>query len=105
MASEIVAVTRTVLAEQERDSPRVRAQVRWFSGFPTITLTRVGDVLYVRPRFLHESHQGRVFFEKYSLEEGAPFEIYAAHFEAAWDAASIPTAAECELVVKDIEAG
>jgi len=63
-------------------------------------MARVAGVIYVRPRFIMEAHQGRVFYERYVLEDGAPYHIYQAHFVAAWDSSFIPTLADCDNVAK-----
>jgi len=103
MVEEALTTTKQVLeANHSRgDGKSWIAEVRWFSEFPTLTITRVGGVLYARPRFMREAHQGRVFFERYIVEEGAPFEIHAGHFLAAWDAAYAPTLDDCENLASD----
>ncbi|MBY8878984.1 hypothetical protein [Actinacidiphila acidipaludis] len=77
----------------------LQVEVRWFTGFPTITLTSVGDVVYARARFLREgASQTRTFFERYSLADGALFDVYRSYFQVAWESARVPTLDDCSPV-------
>jgi hypothetical protein len=94
MVEEVIEVTKAILAEQNRRGVEGQLQVRWFEELPTATLVRVGGVIYARPRFLREGHQARVFYERYILEEGAPYEVYRTYFLSAWDSSVEPTHAQ-----------
>lgn len=76
----------------------LKLEVRWASGYPTITMTHLNDVLFVRPRFLREATQPRLFHERYASEDGLPFTAYLDQFETVWDAAAVPTSADVEAV-------
>jgi hypothetical protein len=76
--------------------PGVTVELRWSSRYPTITMTRLNDVLFVRPRFLREATQPRLFHERYVLEDGIPFIAYLEQFETVWDAARIPARADLD---------
>jgi hypothetical protein len=65
-------------------------ELRWFSGYPTITMTRLNDVMFVRARFLREATQPRLFHERYCAEDGLPFRAYVEQFGTAWDASAMP---------------
>jgi hypothetical protein len=79
-------------------APGLAVEIRWFRDYPTITMTRVGDVLYARARFLREgaSHT-RTFFERYSVDDAASFDTFRSYFEIAWESARVPTRADCSV--------
>src|SRR5256714_2332338 len=77
----------------------LKVEIRWFSDYPTITMTRVGDVLYARARFLPEgtSHT-RTFFERYSWDDAAAFDTFRPYFEIAVESAKVPTITDIDRV-------
>lgn len=91
MREDILWVGHRVLAARSQGSTGLQVELRWFRDFPTVTMTRVNDVLFVRPRFLREATQPRIFHERYAVEEGIPFTAYANHFQTAWDSSVTPT--------------
>ena len=109
MMEHSILVTRTILKLQENGQLPGRpglqavlnfnAQIRWFAGYPSITLTRVGQVMYARPRFLREGASGtRTFFERYIHEDGPPYDAYRAYFDMAWESSRAPSHSDCESV-------
>ncbi len=91
MREDVLWVTERAQQLAEASASGLSVELRWIRDFPTITMTRVNDVLYVRPRFLREATQPRVFHERYAVEEGLPFTAYTGHFQTAWDSAFSPT--------------
>jgi hypothetical protein len=73
------------------DIPASEIEVRWFPGFATITMTRINDLIFVRPRFLNEGRDWPFFFEKYSRREELNFRAYEEYFEHAWQQSIVPS--------------
>lgn len=95
-ASSIVYTLRQVLGNGIDTSSPV--EIRCYSGVPSVTLTRVNKVVFVRPRFLNEANfSGSVFFERYdSRIDARCVDAFAHYFEAAWTDARTPTISELE---------
>lgn len=73
-------------------------QIHWFNGSPSITLIRINNIMFVRPRFLGGDSNARVFYEKYSSPDDGPcWKAYEQYFDEAWENFSTrPTLQECE---------
>jgi hypothetical protein len=109
MVKDVLWVTRAVLSLADGGAvdgwndvvagAGLKVEIRWFSDYPTITMTRVGDVLYARARFLREgaSHT-RTFFERYSVDDAAAFDTFRSYFEIAWESAKVPTITDIDRV-------
>jgi hypothetical protein len=106
MRDDAVWVTRTVLelasgiavtgAIDAAPVRSFRVEVKWFQEFPTVMITRVGNLLYARPRFLKEAVHPRTFFECYHLDDGHPFASYNLYYQTAWNSAKTPTITDCD---------
>jgi hypothetical protein len=68
-------------------------ELRWTSLAASITMMRVDDVIFVRPRFLLEGRDAPVFFEKYYRSQGRCFQAYGEYFQHAWDQSHCPSRA------------
>jgi hypothetical protein len=90
MRIDTLWVRDRVLAAQSLAKPGLNIELRWFSGYPTVTMTRLNDVMFVRARFLREATQPRLFHERYCAEDGLPFRAYLEQFETAWNASTKP---------------
>lgn len=66
-------------------------QIRWFEGSPSVTMLRINDVIFVRPRFLGDTSEVTVFYEKYSRpNDGRVWEAYSQYFNTAWEVSKLP---------------
>jgi hypothetical protein len=65
-------------------------ELRWFPYASTATITRIGDIAFVRPRFLDEARDAPMFFEKYRRSDGRAFDAYVEYFENAWSKSTAP---------------
>lgn len=91
MRADALWVAERVAEQLVIGRPTVTVEVRWFTGFPTVTMTRLNDVMFMRARFLREATQPRLFHERYCAEDGLPFRAYKEQFETAWDISKEPT--------------
>jgi hypothetical protein len=91
MRADALWVADRVAEQMAVGRPTVTVELRWFTGFPTVTMTRLNDVMFVRARFLREATQPRLFHERYCAEDGLPFRAYKEQFETAWDLSKEPT--------------
>jgi len=94
-AAESKAFTKYVISQHTRHSedPDSHAdmQIRWFEGCPSVTMLRINDVIYVRPRFLGADSEITVFYEKYSARyDGRVWEAYCQYFDSAWEVSQVP---------------
>jgi hypothetical protein len=92
MRTDALWVTDRVSKTQGLAKSGLNIELRWFSGYPTVTMTRLNDVMFVRARFLREATQPRLFHERYCAEDGLPFRAYLEQFETAWNASVTPSA-------------
>lgn len=83
-------VADRVLSARDLAKPGLDIELRWFSGYPTVTMTRLNNVMFVRARFLREATQPRLFHERYCAEDGLPFRAYLEQFDTAWNASVTP---------------
>lgn len=101
MARDVLLVTRRVLgllkdAEHEERAGHSMVDVRWFPLCPSVSLTRINDLTFVRSRYLQEALHPPMFFERYHRVEGRCFDAYKAYFEKAWELSITPTKELCE---------
>jgi hypothetical protein len=92
MRADALWVMNRVIEARDLSKAGVNIELRWFTGYPTVTMTRLNDVMFVRARFLREATQPRLFHERYCSEDGLPFRAYLEQFETAWSASVVPTA-------------
>jgi len=85
MEADALWVAQRISEIRRRSIPGVSVELRWFSAYPTVTMTRINDVMFVRARFLREATQPRLFHERYCREDGLPFRAYMEQFETAWN--------------------
>jgi hypothetical protein len=85
-----VSVSSKTLKGMQIGKPTI-IELKWFNGFPSVTLTRLNHVVFVRARYLNEANEAPSFFERYYEIEGMPFDAYNRYFDLAWNAATIPT--------------
>ncbi len=80
----IVELTESIKAYNETVEEEHQIKLYWM-GYPSsVTITRVGNEMYVRPRFLKEGEGGdNMFFEKYFYKYGKTFSVYTDFFEKA----------------------
>src|SRR5262249_43518731 len=90
MRIDTLWVKDRILEAQRLAKSGLNLELRWFSGYPTVTMTRLNDVMFVRARFLREATQPRLFHERYCAEDGLPFRAYLEQFETAWNASTTP---------------
>lgn len=92
MRNDALWVANQVMKARQLGKPGLNVELRWFSGYPTVTMTRLNDVMFTRARFLREATQPRLFHERYCAEDGLPFRAYCEQFETAWNASVTPEA-------------
>jgi hypothetical protein len=93
MTADVQWVAETLRRIQQGESPfegvevppHFTVRLRWCADYPTVTMIRAGGVVYARPRF--SADQSRMFFERYTLEEGAAFGTFRSIFDVAWEKA------------------
>jgi len=95
-ATESRAFTKYVVSQHaqhiEDPSRHADMQIRWFEGCPSVTMLRVNDVIYVRPRFLGADSEITVFYEKYSERyDGRIWRAYCQYFDSAWEVSQVPS--------------
>lgn len=80
----IVKLTEAIKTYNETVEEERQIKLYWM-GYPSsVTITRVGNEMYVRPRFLKEGEGGdNMFFEKYFSKYGKTFSVYTDFFEKA----------------------
>ena len=80
----IVELTEAIKAYNHTVEEEHWIKLYWM-GYPSsVTITRVGNEMYVRPRFLKEGEGGdNMFFEKYFSKYGKTFSAYTDFFEKA----------------------
>ncbi|MFL6101370.1 MAG: hypothetical protein ACJ71T_15600 [Actinomycetales bacterium] len=67
-------------------SGRVRVELRFFGKYQPVTLFRVQDVVYVRPRVSTPRGAASRFYEIYeSRDGGSHYDVHLAHFQECWD--------------------
>jgi hypothetical protein len=100
-ASSILYTIRKVLEHQStaREGAEASIEIRCFGGVPSVTLTRVNRVIFVRPRYPNEANfGGAVFYERYDERiERACYETYCHYFEAVWESGRTPTVEDLGL--------
>lgn len=93
-------LTRQVLALAQggggEQRGRAAVSIRWYAGCPSLTMTRIKNVLFARPRFIGEADlDSKIFYEKYTEEDGSCYEAYVEHFTEAWNGANTPSLRDC----------
>jgi hypothetical protein len=66
-------------------------ELRWFSEVASVSIIRINDILFVRPRFLDEGRDAPIFFERYRCSEGRTFRAYEEFFNIAWNRSILPS--------------
>jgi hypothetical protein len=87
-------IERDISGTQDIDHAR-KFEIKWFPLVPSITLTRLNQVMFVRARYLEEANHPPMFFETYYQEEGRCFDSYLVYFNNAWDDGVQPTLELC----------
>lgn len=79
------------IKEYNENNDKSKIELYWIDYPSSITITRVEDSMYVRPRFLKEGEgDDDIFFEKYTTEDKRNFNVYMNYFEHAIENAKNP---------------
>jgi hypothetical protein len=92
MMKDAVELSRSIMNKVSSCATErnVKLDIRWFSGIPSVTLSRVNDAIFVRARMLNEGKDAPVFFEHYTIRDGRCFATYSEYFDNAWNVARAP---------------
>lgn len=96
---DAVSVTKSMTSHATDTSEDARIEIRWFLRYPSLTMTRVNELWFVRARFLREADKPRTFFECYTADEGTAYDTYQAYFEAAWTESRAADVAEADAAL------
>ena len=99
---DAVSVTASMLESADQAPTDLKLEIRWFVHYPSLTMTRVNELWFVRARFLREADKPRTFFECYTAEEGTAFDTYQAYFEVAWAESAAPDLARAQAALQSM---
>lgn len=111
MRQQVAAVTRDffklagvskprrwrLFSQSAAQSPRI--EFRWFQHPATITMTRINEVIFVRPRAMNEGADAPVIFERYAGGMTKVVKIYREQFEMMWKVGRVPTLLDLERLL------
>jgi hypothetical protein len=95
-----VDVNSYVMAQNNNPT---KVEIKWFPLAPSITFSRLNQVMFVRARYLGEASHPPMFFERYYQEEGRCFDSYLVYFNNAWEDGIDPTMEMCRRLRAKIE--
>lgn len=99
IVKNIVTLTDKIKEYNEKSQSKI--ELYWIDYPASITITRVEDSMYVRPRFLKEGEgDDDIFFEKYTTDDRRNFNVYMNFFEHAIENAKNPFLNNNELLEK-----
>jgi hypothetical protein len=91
-AAGMQASPHGLLSGGTRNAKPTKVELKWFDDFPSITFTRLNNVMYVRARYLKEANQPPMFYEVYyDGVESKCFHSYSSYFDLAWNSSTTPT--------------